>query len=348
MVTSISNAISSCVGSFNSQPKAIKVALGVLAVGVLGLGGYALITWIRKDDKAPDVTPKKEQETSFDSSEKLPTEMWYIIFSNMNVSGLGRCAQVCKKWRVWADDERQWMRIVRSQVLGKKVWEEARVGDVGDEPEYRMAAFNGMGGEVIPWKEVCKMHKYPSTYRDLSNKLVMTRMPEFDFLVPATINGLPTTINRVIEVFKHARLPIGCSYIDSSILARDGDVPIEESYFARLTWTVANDTRAKKPDVQIDEINKKEQGLYRLPKIIEMMIFQFLSYQEGIKSGYGNDPPTWSQCIETLTIGMLGVKEAPFYAGGFKKPAPDAAGGLFVSFNTRVYDSDGSGGLRKL
>src|SRR3990167_8818963 len=157
-------------------------------------------------------------ENSFAPWQELPEVPLLNILCKMTLSDLGRCAQVCRDWRVVSDDERLWKQIVRSQVLGKKVWEEARVGDVGEEPEYRMVPFNGMDGEEIPWKEVCKMQKNPSSYLDRVNNR-MIKMPEFDFLVPATINGRPTTIRHVIEVFKNARLPIGCSYINSDIEA---------------------------------------------------------------------------------------------------------------------------------
>ena len=273
----------------------------------------------------------------------LPYELWCKIFSYMQASDLGRCAQVCTAWKIVADDEGLWKQIVRSQVLGKKVWEEARVGDVGDEPEYRMAAFNGMDGEEIPWKEVCKMHKNPSSYLDQKNGR-MIKMPEFDFLVPATIQGHATTIRHVIEVFANARLPIGFG-IDPDTLDKYGDVPIKESYFARYTWTVLNETRGKDPDVLVVEINKKGQGLYRLPKIIEMMIFHFLSNQAGIESGYGRDIWTWSQCVETKTIHG---RECPIYAGAFKKPSFGCNGILGVSYNVGVGESTGAGGLLEL
>ena len=302
MVTSISNAISSCKAPVINLPK-----------------------W-----------------TELNHPHLRIFELWVLIFSNLDVKDLCRCEQVCREWKIVADDEGLWKQIVRSQVLGEKVWEEAEVGDVGGEPAYRMVPFNGMAGVEIPWKEVCKMHKNPSSYLDRVNKR-MIKMPEFDFLVPATIKGRPTTIRHVIEVFKNARLPIGCSHIDPNIEATYGDIPIEKSYFARHTWTVANDTREKDPGVQVAQIHEKGQRLYRLHKIIEKMIFQFLCYQAGIKSGYGID--TWSQCLETLTVNGV---EYPAYAGAFKPPAPGAPGGLRVGYSGGVNETLGAGGLREL
>ena len=275
---------------------------------------------------------------------ELPNGPLQIIFSQMKITELNRCLLVCKKWKVVGDHENVWKKIACSQVLGKQVWEESRVGDVGEEPEYRIVPFNGMDGEKISWKEVCKMHKYPSSYQDKEN-FRMTKMPEFDFLVPATIDGKPTTILLVMEVFAKARLPIECFHIRPDIEERYGDIPVEKSYFARHTWTVANDTREKKSDDKVVEINKKGQGLYRTAQIIEMMIFQFLSYQAGIESGYGQDPWTHSQCVETL---MVGGKEYPIYAGGFKPPSLAAKGGLIVNINGEVRPSLGAGCVRKL
>ncbi len=139
-------------------------------------------------------------------------------------------------------------------------------------------------------------------------------MPEFDFLVPATINGQPTTINRVIEVFANARLPIGCDYFFSNMVEKYGDIPVEKSYWARHTWTVV-------------QMHEKGKGINRVHKLIETIIFQFLCCQVGIESGYGRVPFTLSQCLETHTVAG---KEWPIYAGGFKKPVPGAAGVLVV------------------
>ena len=173
----------------------------------------------------------------------------------------------------------------------------------------------------------------------------MIKMPEFDFLVPKTINGQPTTIRRVIEVCKNARLPIGC-YIFFSIVAKYGDVPVEKSYIARHTWTVVNGTRDQESTVKEAQIHEKGQGLYRVHKLIETMIFQFLCYQAGIESGYGQDPWTWSQCFETFPING---KEYPIYAGAFKRPASGTAGGLDVFYyHEEVYATRGAGALQEL
>ena len=249
----------------------------------------------------------------------------YKIFSYMDVQDLVRCAQVCKRWRTVADNEGLWAAIARSRVLGKKVWED-NVGAVGDEPEYRMVPFNGMNGEQIPWKEVCKMHKKPSSFWENKKffffweKVWMIKMPEFDFLVPATINGLPTTINNVIKVFRKAKLPISSKVSSPVILEVYGDIAVEKSYFARHTWTVVNDTLNITPDEKLAIVQQSGKGLYRLPYMIEIMIFQFLCYQAGIENGFGCKESMGSQCFEKINING---KICPIIAADFHLPCPD-------------------------
>lgn len=275
----------------------------------------------------------------------LHSDALFLVLSMQSIEGLGRCAQVCRRWRREIQDSERatalWRNIVRSQALGKQVWNKVAV--VGDVPPYPVVPFDGMCGEQISWREVCKMHKNPSSYRGEEG---MVQMPEFDFLVPATINGKPTTINLVREVFANTRLPIICTC--PKIFKKYGDIPIERAYWARHTWTVVDDTLGEDPAVREAQIREKGKGLYRLPRVIEMMVFQLLSYLAGIESGYGRAPWALTQCIESKE---KNGKEVPVHSGGWKNPVPgEPLCGLYVMIYKGVQRSKdhGAGAIREL
>lgn len=281
-------------------------------------------------------------------------DLWVKIFSNLQVSHLGRYAQVSKAWKIVAEDEGLWMPFVRGQVLGKKVWED-KVGPVGDdEPEYRMVPFYGMGKEKIPWKEVYKMHKNPSTYR-LNGYMWMTKMPEFDFLVPATIRGKPTTLRNLIEIFKISEQGNGRSFIAPDILEKYGDLSIKKSYFARHTWTVVNGTRTSDIRTQVQQIHIQGNGLYRFHTLLETVIFQSLCYLSGIESGYMDreygdspKPQTYSRCGLTMRDNGVTKLICAGWAHKFVPEWKDQVSLYIATFDGIGPIPPGAGALREL
>jgi hypothetical protein len=269
--------------------------------------------------------------------EELPNDVLVRIFSQlMRVEDMCACSRVCRQWNAVIYDSKAdcvWKRCALQNLLGKQVWEEHVCDDVGQEPRYRIA------GQPVPWLEVCKIQRAPSLFRTENGKMV-----EVDILVPAIIDGQPTTINRVLEVFARANKPIGCRYIYPGFQEVYGDIPIEESYIARITFTVDEDTRGKEPDTRVSIIHKKGQGKYRPFMGIEHMIFIFLAHQVGLKHGYGQDPWRYTQYIETLEVNG---KTYPMMGGGFEEPAPGAPVGLCVGYSGYVNGDLGAGGLRK-
>jgi hypothetical protein len=201
-------------------------------------------------------------------------------------------------------------------VLGKWVWETYVALNIGEQPYYRV------GGRELTWREACQLQQQPSPF------WTEERMIEIDFVVPKEIDGKPTTVRRVLEVFAHATKPVGCRYIDPKVLNKYGDIPVEESYIARITFSVEKGTRGRTPAKRIRKIAERGKGLYRPHKLIELMIAVFLAHQVGKKMDYG---PSWtySQCEETIEEG----EEVHYVmAGGFEEPTSDKPGGLHVGF----------------
>jgi hypothetical protein len=329
MIRPVSN---SCISRFtnfiNNQPKATKVALGVLALGVIGLGVYGVVSYMKSKVQEPEdpAIPSKEAA----AYPKFSKDILLVIFSKLTTAKeMGMCYLTCKEWKAVIDEhDALWKPIALRNALGENIWKESVYVNVGDVPCYRV------GGQPVPWKMVYAMHKSPSLF----NAAKRVEEMEIDFLVPATLDGQPTTIRRVLEVFTRARFPTQCAFFNSDFLAKYGDIPIGESYWARYTITVVEGTREQEPQVRVQTIHEKGQGLYRLPMIIEHMIFTFLLYQAGKKCGYGRSPLTHSQTSETINDHG---HEHPIYAGAVVR------GELFVYFERHVVrKSHGAGALR--
>jgi hypothetical protein len=254
----------------------------------------------------------------------------------MTVAEVGKCGLVSRKWQSMLTnkeyDQTLWRPLAK--ILGKRVWTES-VGKVGDEPLYTIA------GKPVLWRDVCRMRKAPSMFDDRT-----IEKSEIDFLVPATIKGEPTTINHILKVFATARIPIGCRFrISPKILTKYGDVKVEKSYWARHTWSIVEGTRNKEARVREQIISDKSQGLYRLPMVIEELIFHFLALQAGLKSGCRKEPLTYTQCIEFI---QEDNGKYPIYVGGFDDPTPNDAGGINCSCNCYVREPDGAAAVRPL
>ena len=284
------------------------------------------------------VGPSVQQNPGANGTADVSRDVLYSIFLRLtSAKDMRACFFTCKQWRAVIINpgyDALLKCVALEKVLGKRVWEENVMVAVEKEPHFRI------GGHPIPWRDVCKLQREPSPL-----KVHKGTMIEVDFLVPKTMDGIPTTMNRVNEVFAKAKKPIGCRTINPVILEKYGDIPLEESYFARITFTVDEDTRCQKPAERVKTIEKKGQGLYRLPQEIEHMIYSFLAHQVGAPYGYGQNRLTYTQCVETIK-GDNGT-EYPVMSGGLKEPAPGAPGGLHVHYLDSVLECLGAGGLRK-
>jgi hypothetical protein len=263
-----------------------------------------------------------------------PENVLSIVFSTMTVAEVGKCGLVSRRWQSILTnieyDQTLWRPLAK--VLGKRVWTES-VGKVGAEPFYTI------DGKPVLWRDVCRMHKAPSMFDDRT-----IEKSEVDFLVPATIKGESTTINHVLKVFASARIPIGCRFrISPKILKKYGDIPIKESYWVRHTWSIVKGTRNLEAQARAQMIAERGKGLYRLPMVIEELIFHFLALQAGLKSGCRKEPLTYTQCIEFI---QEDNGNYPVYVGSFEDPTPDDTGGINCSCNCYVREPDGAAAVR--
>ncbi len=273
---------------------------------------------------------------------KLPSDVLYLIFSKLNIQDMGSCCLACKEWKAVIDEyDVIWKPNALRNVLGKSLWQESVHVDVGDEPCYRI------DGRPLSWKEVCIMRKSRFLF-DQASRLkwvyhllgVNNKTVEIDFLVPATLNGVPTTIRRVLEVFARARLPTQYAYVNQEWLEKYGDDPIGESYWARCTLTVVDGTRNQQPEVRVQMIHEKGEGLYRLPRVIELTIFISLLHQAGKECGDGE---TFSQTIDTINIQGY---ENPVYVGPISQTGSNV--GMFdvIPYRHPIDESIGARALR--
>jgi len=266
----------------------------------------------------------------------LSMDCWAHVLARVtSVKDMGNCARVCKAWTSIIENNNDvWKVCALQKVLGKSVWENFVGVDVGEQPCYRI------DGQPIPWREACKLQREPSLFEAKKGPMI-----EVDVLVPATINGKPTTINRVVEVFAHAPSPVALNkYINSEVLEQHGETPVTESRIVRVTYTVDEETRRQEANRRVAIIVSKGKGFYEPIKAITHFIYTGLAKQVGAPYGYGQDPWTFTQYEETL---KSEGREWPLLGGGYQETTSGAPGGLTVSFDDGcVSVNDGAGAQR--
>jgi hypothetical protein len=222
---------------------------------------------------------------------KLPFDILIRIFSRLPaIADLGACSQVSHEWKIASNFDEVWKPQALRDVLGRSLWEEAVHVNVGDEPRFM---FNG---KPILWKDVCKIHKSPSSY----NRALNVRKAGFFFLVPGTIDGVKTTIDLLLEVFARAKMPAECRF-DPDALTKCRNIPVKESYWA---WRTNDNTvggvedgpcnGGRTPSMVEQMINEKGEGHHGMSTVLELITSCFLRYQAGKDSGYVNPPVTRS------------------------------------------------------
>ncbi|MGD0665100.1 MAG: F-box protein [Rhabdochlamydiaceae bacterium] len=287
------------------------------------------------------------QMTYHEFDESCPDEVFLKIFYKVvivsgDAKALGACAKVCTRWKRVSEDDRIWKICTMSSsfpIWGQLKWKIFARCNVKDASHYKDTERN-----PIPWKQVYKDHyltaekKKSEPFSDFSAKKERPGvMLEFDILVPKTINGQPTTINKILEVYSKAPRRV-CPMISEAFLKVYGNIPVEESYFARITFMLDADTCKKWPAERIAVIQEKGKGLYRLPKAIEHLVFMLLAPE--LYNGYKKTLCT--QYVETLTDAF--GRAVPVIGGAFQKiSGPNGSYCFAISEDERFTLDDSSG-----
>jgi len=150
-----------------------------------------------------------------------------LVFAKLTIQEIGRCARVCREWRVASNDNTLWKTIMKKtgHTLGADAWKAAG-GQVPEEPPFMC------NGQPVPWKNAFKISFYWATCPENKFKRWI-ETAEIDVLIPSMINGRRTTPNLLLDLFAKAPKPVGCTSIPTDFLLTYGDVPIEKSYWIR-------------------------------------------------------------------------------------------------------------------
>lgn len=112
---------------------------------------------------------------------------------------------------------------------------------------------------------------------------------------------------------------------DPKILSQHGNVPVAESYFARMTFTAINATKGDDSGDRIVTVQSLSNGVYETHKIVEHVILAFLATQTGIKLGQA-----FTQYAENIENGE---SKYPIFAGPFTGSTTDSGEIVLMSGN---------------
>ncbi len=317
--------VNNCFEGASWKGRAVQL-LGVL--GVASLLVYAVNRFIRSHLKTQSQRPILKPISLNDF---LGEDVMLIIFSRLDITGVGRCAKVCRQWNEITKHDSIWKPRALKNALGKRVWDN-NIGTVEGEPRLKI------DGRELSWKEVCQILKAPCRFAPGRVEQNQTLL-----LIPKTINCQQFTINYFKTLLKKASKPTCFNFISPEIAAQIENIPIEESYLVLVTNTIVEGTRGLPPQALRDLIDKRGEGQYRLPRAIEHIAFIILEYEDGRECGYGRNPMTFSRSIDTVEMQQWHYS---VIVGGFAPAARGSPGGLHVAaVGNMALETCGSGAV---
>lgn len=208
--------------------------------------------------------PGQSHEPQSNGRNLIDKNVLSLVFTQLSVQEIAQSSLVCKEWHVACNDQALWKRIVMrtGMVFGEGQWRAAGV-TVSEEPTFMSL------GKPVAWKEVYKTGPFWSPYQSC--------MPvdEMQVLIPAMINGFPTTPQLLLQLFAKTLNPEACTFNDE-FLKTYGNIRVERSYWIRHTIFYVSDGYATRT------------AGYRLPKCIEHLALAFLAHQTGILNSHVN------------------------------------------------------------
>jgi NLR family CARD domain-containing protein 3 len=160
-------------------------------------------------------------------------------------------------------------------------------------------------------------------------------------LIPATVDGVPFTLNRLEELIKHPKNgghSTKYRYYGEYTKAQIGAASPPRSYWVLMTRDVLPDSRSKTYEAQKEMVvaHAGRVGLpYELPHAIEAATAILMHHAREGKRLFGDDPFTYTRCQEV-------VNGFPVTVGGF------SSGGLVVdNYDNHVHYINAASCLRK-
>jgi hypothetical protein len=210
---------------------------------------------------------------------------------------------------------------LRPRIFGEAEWKQY-FGDVGSAPPLPSDMATILDGPCPFW---------PDQLVKDTHLLV---------LIPATVGGVPFTLNRLGELIQHPSNGghrTEYNFYDQRTKAQIGAESPPRSYWVLMTRDVLPDSRSKTYKAQKEMVARyaSRVGLpYELPHALEAATAILMHHAREGERFFGNDPLTYTRCQEVLD-------GFPVIVGGF------SSGGLVVNYYSHVRDSHGASCLRK-
>jgi HEAT repeats len=247
-------------------------------------------------------------------------------------ASLDRVSECLPSLRAAARNEDREVRLTALRALGEAEWKHY-FGDVGSAPPLPSDMATILDGPCPFWpKKLFWPHK---KVRD-THLLV---------LIPATVDGVPLTLNRLEELIKHPKNGghrTEYRHYREYTKAQIGAASPPRSYWVLMTRDVLPDSRSKTYEAQKEMVvaHAGRVGLpYELPHAIEAATAILMHHARGGERLFGENPWTYTRCQE-VGHGF------PVTVGGF------SSGGLCVVYGHRhdvssFHYYDGASCLRK-
>jgi hypothetical protein len=158
-------------------------------------------------------------------------------------------------------------------------------------------------------------------------------------LIPATVGGVPFTLNRLGELIQHPKNgghSTKYRFYPEYTKARIGEGSSPRSYWVLMTRDVLPGSKNKVHAAQKELVATYASQGYALPSGLEAATAILLHHAREGERLFGDDPWTFTRCQEQVDNNRY-----PVAVGGF------SSGGLNVHYDLRVHHNFGVSCLRK-
>lgn len=219
------------------------------------------------------------------------------IFSYLKSSDFIACNLVYKKWNEFIREDKEnflWNAIIKREfAFGKEKWEKY-LGEVGEAPPLPNNIFEILKSpcQAFPGKSVAMTH-------------VLT-------LIPQRVNEKPLTLRSIENLVKKPKQgnKTNFGFIWNRVKSQHGNKQVNESYWVLMTKDVLRDSRDNKysqkgsiaRSAMVDELSKKTDGKYQIPKLLEATVCIFTKYVENGTYLFNTNPRTYIYCKEKHAV----------------------------------------------
>jgi hypothetical protein len=233
-----------------------------------------------------------------------------------------RVSECLPSLRAAARNEDREVRLIVLKTLGEAEWKHY-FGDVGAAPDLPSDMATILDGPCPFW-----------THKKVRDTHLLV-------LIPATVGGVPFTLNGLGELIKHPSHGghrTECRYYNGRIKAQMGEESPPRSYWVLMTRDVLPGSRSEGCAHQkalVAGYARRTRVPYALPSVLEAATAILMHHALEGERLFGDDPWTYTRCSEMVD------GRYPAVVGGF---SPE---GLYVHYHYYVSSSSGGSFLRR-